>query len=116
MKRTPIARGLGLVLAAALTMSLVLPTHAGPVRNWFKVRRAQRQAAQGEDDGGFAGLGRGTVAAVPADVRVTRDLAYGGDPAERFDVYAPRAGSSGASVIFMVHSGGWKHGDKGVAA
>ncbi|QNA90053.1 hypothetical protein G4G28_18960 [Massilia sp. Dwa41.01b] len=52
----------------------------------------------------------------PADVRVTRDLAYGGDPAERFDVYAPRAGSSGASVIFMVHSGGWKHGDKGVAA
>jgi acetyl esterase/lipase len=42
---------------------------------------------------------------------VTRDVVYGADRRQRFDVYAP-AGASGAPVIFLVHGGGWRHGDK----
>jgi arylformamidase len=38
------------------------------------------------------------------------NLAYGPDPAQRFDVYA--SGAHGATVIVMVHGGGWRIGDK----
>ena len=48
---------------------------------------------------------------LPPDVRVTRDVAYGSDPLQRFDVYAPMHADS-APVIFMVHGGGWRRGDK----
>lgn len=54
----------------------------------------------------------GPVAASPqTEMRVVRDVPYGPDPAQRFDVYAPTP-VSGAPVIFMVHGGGWAFGDK----
>jgi len=54
----------------------------------------------------------GPLAVAPqTGMRVMRDLPYGPDPAQRFDVYAP-AQASGAPVIFMVHGGGWAFGDK----
>lgn len=43
---------------------------------------------------------------------IQRDLAYGSDPDQRFDVYA-RPGMQGAPVILLVHGGGWAFGDKG---
>lgn len=46
-----------------------------------------------------------------ADMRVRRDVAYGDAPAQRFDVYAPPR-AQGAPVIFMVHGGAWRIGDK----
>jgi acetyl esterase/lipase len=51
------------------------------------------------------------AAAPQTGLRVVRDVPYGPDPAQRFDVYAP-AQASGAPVIFMVHGGGWAFGDK----
>lgn len=48
---------------------------------------------------------------LPAGTRVFRDVAWGSDPHQRFDVYAP-AQASRAPVIFMVHGGGWRRGDK----
>ncbi|WEN14159.1 alpha/beta hydrolase [Rhodanobacter sp. AS-Z3] len=48
---------------------------------------------------------------LPAGTRVIRDVAYGNDPRQRFDVYAP-AQAAHAPVIFMVHGGGWRRGDK----
>lgn len=48
---------------------------------------------------------------LPAGIRVLRDIAYGPDPLQRFDVYAP-AGANNAPVILMVHGGGWMRGDK----
>lgn len=50
-------------------------------------------------------------AAIPADVRIVRDVAYGTDPKQRFDVYAPK-GVRNAPVILMVHGGAWRTGDK----
>jgi acetyl esterase/lipase len=46
----------------------------------------------------------------PRDVR-TFSVAYGPDPRQSFDVYAPAA-ATGAPVIFMVHGGAWMIGDK----
>ena len=50
------------------------------------------------------------VAARP-EPRVVRNVRYGSDIRQRFDVYAP-ADAKGAPVIFMVHGGGWAYGDK----
>lgn len=50
---------------------------------------------------------------IPRDVQALRDVAYGTDAAQRYDVYRPRNATS-APVIFMVHGGGWRRGDKGM--
>lgn len=57
------------------------------------------------------------AAQTPASAATTmREIAYGPDPAQRFDVYLPDTASStqakGASTIFYVHGGGWRRGDK----
>src|SRR5215207_3173684 len=49
--------------------------------------------------------------AVSPDVAVVRDVAYGTDPKQRFDVYAPK-GARNAPVVVMVHGGAWRIGDK----
>jgi len=48
------------------------------------------------------------------DVSVTRDIPYveGGGPRHRLDIYAPRAGVSGAPVLLQIHGGGWTIGNK----
>jgi acetyl esterase/lipase len=46
-----------------------------------------------------------------AEPRVVRNVHYGSDIRQRFDVYAP-PDAKGAPVIFMVHGGGWAYGDK----
>ena len=49
--------------------------------------------------------------AVPAGGTAIRNIAYGDDPAQRFDLYLP-AGAKDAPVMFYVHGGGWANGDK----
>lgn len=56
-------------------------------------------------------------APLPAGVQRIADVPYGPDPAQRMDVYVPAGTTAGASalrapVIFMVHGGGWRIGDK----
>lgn len=48
---------------------------------------------------------------VPAGGTVVRNVAYGPDAAQRFDLYLP-ANASRAPVVFYVHGGGWASGDK----
>ena len=86
---------------------------SGPLRDRLMERRAQheRQESSDIDDEG----GAGPTASVPAGVRVLRDVAYGNDPLQRFDVYLPAQLKQGAPVIFMVHGGGWRRGDKAMA-
>lgn len=52
-------------------------------------------------------LGQGAWAMAPSQ----RDVAYGDDEEQRFDVFAP-ARAQGAPVLMMVHGGGWERGDK----
>ncbi|MGA2323604.1 MAG: alpha/beta hydrolase [Sedimentisphaerales bacterium] len=83
---------------------------AGPIRDKIQERISERQAQQSQDeildDGGARGQ-----APLPDGVRVERDIAYGSDKKQSFDVYIP-ARAKGAPVIFMVHGGAWRLGDK----
>lgn len=49
--------------------------------------------------------------ALPAGTVITHDMSYGNSAQETYDVYAP-GNVHAAPVIFMVHGGGWKRGDK----
>ncbi|UWX03996.1 alpha/beta hydrolase [Pseudoxanthomonas sp. NC8] len=49
---------------------------------------------------------------LPAGTRVLRDVAYGDDPRQRFDVYLPAQPLQGAPLILFVHGGGWANGNK----
>lgn len=51
------------------------------------------------------------VQALPAGIRILRDVHYGPGAKQTFDVYAP-AHASDAPVILMVHGGGWRRGNK----
>lgn len=76
---------LAIVLGAAVTLS-----SAGPLRDKLQERRAARLAPAG----------------------IQRDIPYGSDPRQRFDVYLPAQAGAGAPAIFMVHGGGWRTGSK----
>lgn len=51
------------------------------------------------------------AADLPAGVTLRRDIAYGADPAQRIDVYLPPQPTR-APILFMVHGGAWRLGDK----
>lgn len=67
-----------------------------------------RAAQQGEDseDGESS-----DAVALPAGARLMRDVPYGKNARQNMDIYVPRQ-AAGAPVIFMVHGGGWRAGDK----
>lgn len=79
-------------LLMILMLALCAQADAGPLRE----RLAERRAAA-------------------AGIEVRRDIAYGSSKEQVFDVHAPRA-AAGAPVIFMVHGGGWRRGDKAAGA
>ena len=46
---------------------------------------------------------------------VSNDIAYGPSDAQTLDVYAP-SDANNAPIIFMVHGGAWRFGDKATGA
>ena len=68
------------------------------------------RAMHGVRSGLFAGRQSGTLP-LPPGTRVRRDMHYGDGADETYDVYAPPR-THGAPVVFMVHGGGWRRGDK----
>lgn len=81
---------------------------AGTLADRVRERRAVRRDDDELDEPADAGNGS---FALPPGVTVQRDLAYGPAPEHRLDVYRSAAAPSGP-VLFMVHGGGWRHGDK----
>lgn len=89
--------------AQAQTTPQTNPQNGGRLRALI----AQKQSATAE-------------AALPVGVQRIADVPYGADPAQRMDVYVPTSPATGspaasavrAPVIFMVHGGAWRHGDK----
>ena len=84
---------------------------AGPLREKIQERISERQSQKSqdetlEDDGSSQGQ-----APLPDGVRVERDIVYGPDKKQTFDVYIPKQ-AKGVPVIFMVHGGAWRIGDK----
>jgi len=49
--------------------------------------------------------------AYPSDMKLLSDISYGKDAAQTLDVYMP-ANVKNAPVIFMIHGGAWRGGDK----
>ena len=93
-----------IILSLAL-LAAAPALQAGPLRDAIKARLAERQAARSADtaDNGNRSDGIGTV---------QRNQSYGANPKETLDVYLPPSNHGGAPVIFMVHGGAWKIGDK----
>ena len=78
-------------VSIVLLAAIACHASAGPRRDRLEARRAARPSAD---------------TPLPAGVKVLRDVAYGSDRAQRFDVYIPKDAAR-APVIFMVHGGGW---------
>ena len=103
--RTPI---IGL-LALSLLASAAAPAPAQQrLRERLMQRMEQRRAQAGQED-------RGQASGLPAGTRVQRDIAYGSDPRQRYDAYLPAHLHADAPIVFMVHGGGWRRGDKAMA-
>lgn len=100
---TPSRHVAGMMLCLTLLPGLAT---AGPL---LDLLRARHQAGSSDDMREDAS---GAPFALPAGVQLQRDIAYGSDPLQRMDVYLPAGASTGAPVIFMVHGGGWRTGDK----
>ncbi|MFT3670282.1 MAG: alpha/beta hydrolase [Pseudoxanthomonas sp.] len=83
----------------ACAMFAVLPLAAQTFRERLQeMRDASRQPAA-------------RAPTLPAGARAMRDVAYGDDPRQRYDVYLP-AQPQRAPVILFVHGGGWANGNK----
>jgi len=103
------------VFIAMASLAIAGVAEAGPLRE----RLAQSRHATGQaDDIGLDSQEEGAGdAALTPDIQVVRDIAYGADNEQRFDVYLPRAAQGqNAPVILMVHGGGWYRGDKAMKA
>lgn len=96
MRKTPLLTLLLLSLAALVAMP-----GAGAQQRLRQLIEQRREAK--------------ASAALPAGTRVERDIAYGADPAQRYDVYLPAHAKPNAPILFMVHGGGWRRGDKAYA-
>lgn len=83
----------------ACALFAVLPLAAQTLRERLQeMRDASRQPAA-------------RAPTLPAGARAMRDVAYGDDPRQRYDVYLP-AQPQRAPVILFVHGGGWANGNK----
>jgi arylformamidase len=87
-------------VCASAVFALVQPAFASSLRERIQERRAKAQDAAEQSP------------------RVLRDVPYGTHAKQRMDIYLPAnpASAGTAPVIFMVHGGGWRVGDKGAAS
>jgi len=88
--------------AALLTLAMLLATPAA-LAGALRDRLMERRTAQ-QSEGVAEESATGTTRTDAQDVRVVRDIAYGSDARQRFDVYAPRQAASGAPLILMVQA------------
>ena len=80
---------------------------AGPLQDVIKERRVERMRDALSDE-----MDSGSTRSLPVGVIMKGDLAYGDDPSQRLDVYLRGDAKTPMPIIFMVHGGAWKYGDK----
>lgn len=94
-------------LAAALLAATLAATALAPPA------AAQSRLARLSDEGSLDDDTPSGAVSLPAGVRVLRDVAYGADRRQRYDVYLPATPPAAPSpVVFFVHGGAWAFGDK----
>jgi len=84
---------------------------AAPLRDKIRERIKDNYAQQVQDKAFEDDGDSEDQLPLPEGIRVERDIAYGSDKKQSFDVYIP-AQAKDAPVIFMVHGGAWSMGDK----
>ncbi len=103
------------ILNVFLSLFVLMPISqnisAQSMRERIEERLANRQLA---DDLNLEDKKSNGKAFIPENATVQRDIAYDKDEAQRFDVYIPQ-NVHNAPVIFMVHGGGWRRGDKAMS-
>lgn len=100
---------------ASLLLAVFSVAEAGPLLDAIKARRAEHESPRQESEfqeNESGSPSRGIT--LPAGTKLLRDIAYGNDSRQRMDVYLP-AQTAGAPVIFMVHGGAWRTGDKAMS-
>ena len=99
-------------IVALLALATVSSAFAQNRQGSLRERLAQRRAAKQEQDADT----QSSKITLPAGVKLVKDVRYGSDKLQTFDVYIPANGTksvnASAPVIFMVHGGGWRDGDK----
>ncbi len=96
------------VIFAFLTSFISQAAAAGPIRDLLMEHKTTQKSIESpEDSESSDGVG-----SLPQGVKVLRDIPYGQDGKHRMDVYISRDARKGAPVIFMVHGGAWRIGDK----
>lgn len=83
--------------------------HAGKIRDVFQARKEQNQMIKRSDEP--------EIEAYNDSINVIRNVKYGSYKKQTMDIYFKRYDQNGkaqslAPVIFMVHGGGWRIGDK----
>lgn len=73
-------------------------------------RRGERPGLRGSWQNASANPARGPTA------RPAQTIAYGADPLQVLDFYAPAGNARAAPLVIYVHGGGWKSGSKDTAA
>ncbi|MCL6618881.1 MAG: alpha/beta hydrolase [Thermomonas hydrothermalis] len=101
-------------IAAVITTLILLPSPdsmAAPQQRLRErlIQRMEQRAGQNDE------AGRAERATPPPGAQVERDIAYGPDRKQRYDVYLPARVTPGAPILVMVHGGGWRTGDKALA-
>ena len=102
-----ITQWLLVVLVGSVTSVLCQTSWAGALKDKLLERRMQQSEMDQEDTSDSQnGLPKGT--------RVMKDVAYGSDVKQKFDVYIPASNPDNKAmpVIFMVHGGAWANGGK----
>ncbi len=90
------------LLPVALVASVVFTTLAVPGNAQQRLRKLAEQRQHVRE-----------TPTLPTGTRVERDIAYGPHAKQRYDVYLPAKPLPHAPILFMVHGGGWRRGDKG---
>jgi acetyl esterase/lipase len=84
---------------------------AMPIRMALKEHKKSQQESSDLE----AGESSNETAAMPNNIKILRDIPFGDHNLQRMDVYLPANGIKNAPVIFMVHGGAWKIGDKAMS-
>ena len=96
-----------LLLLGLLLIAMADSSCAGPLREAIKERRIEKLKSALQEEANDSASRE-----LPEGVTLQRDLAYGSDPRQQLDVYLPAAATELAPIIFLVHGGAWKFGDK----
>jgi arylformamidase len=99
----------------SLILFILLSTQlafAGPLRDKLMERRQQKleQSQDISTNELDEGVSKSSFV-LPHNTQINQNVAYGSDARQKLDIYSSQ-GAKNAPIIFMVHGGGWRNGDK----